>query len=148
MKENPSSTVASFIILLILFFGGGFVGEQLAIALAPSSGFSRLFGFLALPASFIVGFFFWAGAATFVLIKLLAKGGSRPSQRSREIPPGAKGFLWSSVLSCLIVGVLTGLLSKEHGFILVSGTYVATGFVYGALCWQLAKSGWLPFPRE
>jgi hypothetical protein len=148
MNENPSYTVASFIILLILFFGGGFVGEQLALALAPNSGFSRLLGFLVFPASFIVGFFFWAGAATLVLIKQFAKQGPRPSQRSRKIPPGAKGFLWSSVLLCLIVGALTGLLSKEHGFFLVSGTYVVTGFVYGALCWQLAKSGWLPFPRE
>jgi hypothetical protein len=148
MNESPSSTVASFVILLILFFGGGFVGEQLALALAPSSGVSRLLGFLALPASFIVGFFLWAGAATFVLIKRLGKAGARPSQRPGKIPPGAKGFLWSSVMSCLIVGALTGLLSKEHGSLLVTGTYVVTGFVYGTLCWQLAKSGWLPFPRE
>lgn len=148
MNENLSFTIASFLILLVLFFGGGFVGERLALALAPSSGLSRLLGFLALPASLIVGFFFWAGAATFVLVKRLAKRGSRASQRPTEIPPGAMGFLWSSVLSCLIVGALTGLLSKEHGFFLVSGTYVATGLVYGVLCWQLAKSGWLPFPRE
>jgi len=148
MNESPSFTGVSFIILLILFFGGGFAGEQLALALAPSSGFSRLLGFLALPASFIVGFFFWAGAATVVLVTRLARRVPRPRQRSGEIPPGAKGFLWSSVLSCLIVGSLTGLLSNEHGFVLVSGIYVATGLVYGTLCWQLAKSGWLPFPRE
>jgi len=146
MNESLSFKVASFIILLILFFGGGFVGEHLALALAPGSGVSRLLGFLALPAAFIVGFFFWAGAATFVLMKELAERGSRPGPR--EIPPGAKGFLWSSVLSCGIVGALTGILSKEHGFALVLGTYVAMGLVYGAVCWQLAKSGWLPFPRE
>lgn len=148
MNETPSSTVASFLILLTLFFGGGFVGEQLAITLAPGSGFSRLLGFLALPASFILGFVVWAGAAAFALIRQLAKGGARPSQKQRDIPPGANGFLWSSVLSCLFVGVLTGLLSKEHGFVFVSGVYVACGLVYGVLCWQLAKSGWLPFPRE
>lgn len=148
MNENPASAVVSFIILLILFFGGGFVGEHLALALAPSSGFSRLLGFLALPASLVVGFFLWAGAAAFVLMKRLAGVGARPNQRAREIPPGAKGFVWSSVLLCLIVGALTGLLSKENGFFLVAGAYVATGVVYGTLCWQLAKSGWLPFPRE
>jgi len=36
MTENPWFTALSIIILLILFFGGGFVGEQLALALAPS----------------------------------------------------------------------------------------------------------------
>lgn len=148
MNESLSSTLASFCVLLVLFFGGGFVGEQLALALAPSSGLARLLGFLALPAAFIVGFVFWAGAATFVLLKRLAKGGSRPSRTPTEIPPGALGFLWSSVLLCLVVGALSGLLSQEHGFFLVSGSYVATGFVYGALCWRLAKSGWLPFPRD
>lgn len=50
------------LILLVLFFGGGFAGEQLAIALAPSSELSRLLGFLALPASFVLGFAAWAGA--------------------------------------------------------------------------------------
>ena len=142
------NTVASFIILLILFFGGGYVGEELALALAPSSGLARLLGFLVLPAAFIAGFFLWAGAAAFVLITRLAKRAPRPSQRAREIPPGAIGFLWSSVLLCLIVGTLSGLLSKAHGFYLVFGIYAATGPVYGALCWRLAKSGWLPFPRE
>lgn len=148
MNKNPSSPIILFTILFILFFGGGFVGEQLALVLAPSSGVSRLLGFLVLPASLIVGFFLWAGTAAFLLIKRLTKGGAHPSQMSREIPPGAKGFLWSSVLLCLIVGALMGLLSKEYGFLLVFGIYVAIGFVYGTLCWQLAKSGWLPFPRE
>lgn len=148
MNESPSTTAVSFVILLLLFFGGGFAGEQLAIALAPGSDVSRFFGFLMLPASFIAGFFFWAGAATFVLIKLFAKGKSDPSHRSRDIPPGASGFVWSSVLFCLLVGALTGLLSREYGFFQVFGAYVATGLAYGISCWQLAKSGWLPFPRE
>lgn len=148
MNETPSSTVASFFILFTLFFGGGFVGEELALALAPGSGFSRLLGFLVLPASFILGFVVWAGAAAFAAIWQLAKGGAHPSQKPRDIPPGAKGFLWSSVLSCLFVGMLTGFLSKEHDAVFVTGVYVATGLVYGVLCWQLAKSGWLPFPRE
>jgi hypothetical protein len=148
MSETPSSTVASFIILLTLFFGGGFVGEQLALALAPGSGFARLLGFLALPASFMLGFFVWAGAAAFALMRRFAKEGVHPNQKPREIPPGAIGFLWSSVLSCLFVGALAGLVSKEHGVVFVSGVYVAVGLVYGVLCWQLAKAGWLPFPRE
>lgn len=148
MNESLSSTLVSLCILVVLFFGGGFVGEALALALAPGSGLARLLGFLALPAAFIVGFVFWAGAATLVLIKRLAKGGSRSGRTPGEIPPGASGFLWSSVLSCLLVGALTGVLSQEHGFFLVSGSYVATGLVYGVLCWRLAKSGWLPFPRE
>lgn len=63
MNETHSSTVASTIIVLTLFFGGGFVGEQLALAMAPSSGVSRLLGFLTLPASFMLGFVIWAGAA-------------------------------------------------------------------------------------
>lgn len=148
MSESPSFAIVSFIILLLLFFGGGFIGEQLALALAPGSGLSRLLGFLALPTSFIIGFFFWAGVATFVLVKRLVKRGSLVDEGSGEIPPGAKGFLWSSVLSCLIVGAFTGFLSEEHSVLQVSGTYVVTGLVYGALCWRLAKSGWLPFPRE
>jgi hypothetical protein len=63
------AAVVSLVTLLALFFGGGFVGEQLAIALAPSSGFSRLLGFLALPFSFVIGFYFWAGAASIVILK-------------------------------------------------------------------------------
>lgn len=147
MNETPPSTVMSTLIVFALFFGGGFVGEQLALALAPGSGVSRLLGFLVLPASFILGFVVWAGAAVFSFIGQFAKG--RASARKPiEIPPGAIGFLWTSVLSCLFVGLLTGLLSKEHGVIFVSGAYLATGLVYGGVCWQLAKSGWLPFPRE
>jgi len=148
MSENPWFTAVSIIILLILFFGGGFVGEQLALALAPSSGLSRLLGFLALPAAFIAGFVLWAGTATVVLIARLAKRGSPTGRKASEIPPGAIGFLWSSVLSCLIVGALTGLLSEKQAFFPVFGSFAATGLVYGILCWQLAKSGWLPFPRE
>lgn len=148
MNGSPSSVVASTFVLLVLFFGGGFVGEQLALALAPSSGVSRLLGFLALPASFILGFVVWAGAAVLTLIGQLAKGGPHPGQKPRNIPPGAVGFLWSSVLTCLFVGLITGFLSKEHGVVFVSGVYVATGLVFGGVCWRLAKSGWLPFPRE
>jgi hypothetical protein len=148
VRDGPASTVASFIILLILFVGGGFAGEQLAIALAQGSGLSRLLGFLALPASFVFGFFAWAGAAAIVVVKWFAKGGARSSQRPRGIPPGASGFLWSSVLSCSLVGMLIGLLSNTHGFIVVFSSYFAVGVAYGALCWRLARSGWLQFPRE
>lgn len=147
MTERPPSVVASTLVLFTLFFGGGFVGERLALALAPTSGVSRLLGFIALPASLILGFFAWAGAATLVMVVQLATGGRR-SQLPRDIPPGANGFLWSSALTCLFVGVVTGILSREHGFLFVSSVYVATGIVYGGLCWRLAKSGWLPFPVE
>jgi hypothetical protein len=81
MSENPPSTVVSTVILLVLFFGGGFVGEQLALALAPSSGLSRLLGFLVLPFSFVLGFYAWAGAAIIVILKWLVKGGARASKR-------------------------------------------------------------------
>jgi len=148
MNESPKSTIASLLILFTLLIGGGLVGEELALALAPGSGVSRLLGFLALPASCLLGFVVWAGNAAFAAIWQLATGGAHPGRKPREIPPGANGFLWSSVLTCLFVGVLTGILSKEHGVVFVSGVYVATGLVYGVLCWQLAKSGWLQFPRE
>jgi hypothetical protein len=124
------------------------VGEQLAIALAPSSGFSRLFGFLALPFSFVIGFYFWAGAAAIVILKWLVKRSSPSSKRPSGIPQGSQGFLWSSVLSCALVGALTGFLSKQHGFILVFVCYLAVGFADGVLCWRLAQSDWLPFPRD
>lgn len=148
MSETPPPTAASFVILLVLFFGGGFAGEQLAMALAPGSGVSRLLGFLVLPVSLVVGYFAWAGVAAVVVVKWLAKGGSRASDRPRGIPPGAKGFVWSSVLSCALVGGLNGLLSQAHGFFFVFGAYVAIGLAYGILCWRLASSGWLQFPRD
>lgn len=135
-------------ITLGLFFGGGGVGVLMADWLAPGSGVAGLFSFLAWPAAFLLGFYAWAGLAVFALLWRLIRGRGRPHPSEAVIPPGTNGFIWSSLITCGMAGVIAGALSARYGLFMVTGIYLLVGLLYGALCWQLARTGWLPFPKD
>ncbi|MFO7569445.1 MAG: hypothetical protein R6W75_06570 [Smithellaceae bacterium] len=156
MNNSPVSGWIAIPIVGVLFFGGGFVGIQLANFLASDSALAEFISFFALPVSFLSGFVAWLGAASFMVLKrrLIDKKrqsdipASERGQARSSIPPGSKAFLPASVIPCAIVGVFIGFLSREFNFLLVLLIYIALGITYGILCWQLAKKGYLPFPNE
>jgi len=152
-SRSPLFTVA---IYFGLFFGGGFVGVQASHVLAPESGLAEFASFLALPAAFVIGFVFWAGAsipaAVRRFIRLVHEGGRVSSAKDREseaiIPPGSFAFVPAALLTSTLAGGIVGMISRPFGFFLVLFLYTALGIAYGVTCWRLARAGYLPFPRE
>jgi len=141
---------------LVLFFGGGFAGEQLAGILAPDASFAKFIGFFALPTSMILGFISWLGTASLIALKRRMKRKDKQPEVQREeylwgkttIPPGSRAFVFAPIIPCVIVGALVGLLSTEYGFVQSFISYTGVGIVYGLLCWKAAENGYLPFPDE
>lgn len=156
MAPTPKPWRISVPILLVLLFGGGFAGEQLAGVLTSDSALARFIGFLALPTSIVLGFISWLGAASFIALKrgIKRKSGQPGVQREEDawrqttIPSGSKAFVIASVLPCVIAGALVGMLSTEYGFALSFLSYIGIGIVYGLLCWKAAENGYLQFPTE
>lgn len=141
---------------LLLFFGAGLLGSQLARAMAPGSGLAELVSFLAFPAAFMGGIFAWAGAALPAVIRglvrlLILRGRVATSTRAATEPvivPGSFAFLPVALLLTGAAGLVVGVLSSTRSFVAVLGLYLLIGAGYGSLCWRLARSGILPFPRE
>jgi uncharacterized membrane protein YccF (DUF307 family) len=48
----------------------------------------------------------------------------------------------------LPAGAIVSAVSASFGFGWVLVLYAALGLTYGAACWRLARTGYLPFPRE
>lgn len=153
MNPTPKYWPTTVPVLLVLFFGGGFAGEQLASVLATDSPLAKFIGLFALPVSMILGFISWLGTASFIALK---HGIKRNDKIPREeyswgkttIPPGSRAFVIASIISCLVVGSLVGFLSTEYGFMQSFISYVGMGAAYGLLCWKAAANGYLPFPSE
>ena len=143
-----------------LFFGGGWAGIQVSRALAPGSGVAEFVSFLALPAAFVVGLAGWAGAAIPAAVgRLIRLARERPRERDgstppkpeesrARIPPGSFAFVPAGLATCTISGMVVAGLSGSLGFGWVLGLYAALGLAYGVACWRLARTGYLPFPRE
>ena len=156
MNPTPKHGPITVPILLVLFFGGGFAGEQLASALASDSALAKFIGFFALPVSMILGFISWLGTASFIALKRGIKRNDKKLEMQREeyswgrttIPPGSRAFVIASIFPCLMVGAIVGLLSTEYGFMQSFISYVGMGVAYGLLCWKAADNGYLPFPKE
>ena len=156
MSPNPKRWSITVPILLVLFFGGGLAGEQLASVLTSDSGLAKFIGFFALPVSMILGFVSWLGTASFVALKRGMKRNDKKLEMKRDeyswggttIPPGSRAFVIASIISCLVVGALVGFLSTEYGFMKSFISYVGMGAAYGFLCWKAAANGYLPFPNE
>ena len=150
---SPWLTVAIF---FGLFFGGGYLGIQVSRLLAPGSGLAEFVSFLTLPAAFVLGIVAWAGAAIpgalrrFVLLVL--KGVRSPAAKENgskaTIPPGSFAFVPAALVPCLVAGTVVGALSSRLGFGWVLCLYAGLGLGYGVACWLLARTGYLPFPRE
>ncbi|MDP1633477.1 MAG: hypothetical protein Q8L69_02190 [Gallionellaceae bacterium] len=155
MTTAPQPRWISVPILLVLLFGGGFAGEQVAAILAPDSVLARFISIFALPVSLVLGLVLWLGSASLIAIKRRMKRTGEQSQTQIEehewgktiIPPGSMAFFFSSIFPCAIVGVLVGLFS-EAGFAWCLFSYIGIGTVYGLVCWKLAENGYLPFPDE
>lgn len=144
------------VVYLALFFGGGLLGSQLARAMAPGSGLAELVSVLAFPAAFMGGIVAWAGAALPAVVRglvrmLRSREHAQPSPRPVTEPvivPGSFAFVPVALVVTGAAGFLVALLSRTHSFMAVLGLYLLIGTGYGSLCWRLARSGWLPFPRE
>ncbi|MRR55880.1 MAG: hypothetical protein EG822_15470 [Deltaproteobacteria bacterium] len=153
MTRSPLFSAAIF---FGLFFGGGFVGIQLSRTLAPESGLAEFVSFLALPAAFVIGNAFWAGAAIPAavrrIIRLVRESGrvlpGRVSATEAMIPPGSFAFVPAALLTSTLAGGVVATISRPFGFLGVIFLYTALGLAYGVICWRLARSGYLPFPRE
>jgi hypothetical protein len=153
---HRGSALTGTLLYLLLFFGSGVLGGQLARAMAPGSALAEFVSFLAFPAGFLFGVTAWAGAALPAalrsLVRRLRTSGAPPAApgptQEPVIVPGSFAFVPACVVMAGASGVVAGLLSRTHGFVGVLGLYLVIGAGFGALCWRLARSGWLPFPRE
>ncbi|HUG27685.1 MAG TPA: hypothetical protein VMK53_05245 [Gemmatimonadales bacterium] len=148
------SVLTGTFLYLLLFFGSGVLGGQLARAMAPGSALAEFVSFLAFPAGFLFGVMAWAGAALPAalrsMVRRLRMTGVTPAAPAQQpiIVPGSFAFVPTCVLTAAAAGVVAGVLSRTQGFAGVLGLYLLIGAGFGTLCWRLARSGVLPFPRE
>lgn len=158
MNPRPVQRPASITIpvMMVLFFGGGGAGLLLARAIAPQSAVGVVAGFLMLPAAFIAGFYTWLGVALVdALVRFLRSGRPRvapsaatgPPAHVSAVPPGSMGFLFTSLLISLMVGIVLAFLSSRMASSMALAAVLLAGAGYGVLCWVLARLGYLPFPE-
>ena len=139
-----------------LFFGGGYLGIQVSRLLAPDSGLAEFVSFLTLPAAFFIGIVAWAGAAIPSAVRRFASLALKMDRATSimgkdskaTIPPGSFAFVPAALVVCLVAGTIVGALSPRWGFGWVLCLYTGLGLGYGSACWALARTGYLPFPRE
>ena len=154
--RSPPSQWVTGLVFFGFFFGGGYGGIQLARALAPASGLAEFVSFLAFPGAFVIGLVAWAGAAMPAAIRRLAglaRKESGPASAAREspprtIPPGSFAFVPVSLIVTVPAGVVVAALSTTWSFVWVACLYAALGLCFGVGCWRLARSGYLPFPKD
>ena len=147
-RTNPPSPWVTAPIFFGLFFGGGYVGIELSHGVAPGSAIAEFVSFLMLPAAFVIGIVAWAGASILSVVRRLVRLGLKSDRPKIAIPPGSFAFVPAALLTSLSAGAVAGVLSSRLGSGWVLGLYAGLGLVYGVACWMLARSGFLPFPRE
>lgn len=153
---KPRSLWVTAPVVLGLFFGGGYAGVHLANALAPNSAIAEFVSFFALPVSFLLGIMGWLGSAVIGALPKLFRlirhkersSGQENGSAGSAIPPGSFAFVPAAIVPCTLCGLVVGALSTTLSFIVVVLLYFALGLGYGAACWKLAQSGFLPFPEE
>jgi len=148
MHPSPWLTLP---IIVGLFFGGGFLGEQVSRVLAPGSRLAEFVSFLAFPTAFLIGFVVWAGASIPGAIRRLVMRSALSVNKTgvnAAIPSGSFAFVPTAFVSGLAAGAVVGTLSPDLGFAWVLCLYAGLGLGYGVICWLLARTGYLPFPRE
>jgi hypothetical protein len=147
MHPSPWLTVP---ITLSLFFGGGYLGEQVSRVLAPGSGLAEVVSFLAFPTALVTGFVVWAGASIPSAIRRLVMQSALPVNKTGTnavIPPGSFAFIPVALVWGSVAGAIVGTISSV-GFGWVLCLYAGLGLVYGVACWLFARIGYLPFPSE
>jgi hypothetical protein len=137
--------------MLGVFGSGPLLGIGLARLLAPGSFVAESIGMFAFPLAFVVGLQAWLGFAIFAAVagfgrRLLSKKLAQHTGPSAA-PPGSFVFVPLSVGAGLLAGIVVGLVSETHALMTSVLLYVAAGIVYGSVVWQLARSGYLPFPE-
>lgn len=149
------SALIQFLLVLLLFLGGGLCGSLLSRYFAPASVAAAFAGFFMMPFSFLMGLQLWLGLAIFHAIWIFLKRLVLKQElfdRSRAvqemIPSGTFVFLPVSIVVCTTAGALSGIFSDRSGFVLTTLAYLVIGSIYGTAAWQLAKRGYLPFPAE
>jgi hypothetical protein len=139
--------------MLGAFGSGPLLGIGLARLLASGSFLAESIGMFAFPLAFVVGLQAWLGFAIFAAVagfgrRLFSK---QPAQHTRPsataAPPGSFVFVPLSVGAGLLAGLVVGLVSETHALMTSVLLYVAAGTFYGGVVWQLARSGYLPFPE-
>lgn len=134
-----------------LFFGGGYLGGQLSSVLAPDSGLAELVSFLTLPAAFVIGMVAWAGGAVLGAVRRIVQRSTasvKETVLNTAVPPGSFAFVPVALVTGLAAGAVVGAVSQRLGFGWVFCLYGGIGFSYGTVCWMLARTGYLPFPRD
>jgi hypothetical protein len=133
--------------LALMFLGGGGLGLWLSVALAPDSWLATAAGMFSFPLAFVAGMQCWLGLAlVLALWGLVRRGPRRPA--TGEIPSGSIAFVPVSVACIGLAGVVIALCGSRLGAAATVGIYLLLGLAYGVACWQLARSGYLPFPTE
>jgi hypothetical protein len=138
-------------IFLGLFFGGGYLGILVSHFVAPESGLAEFVSFLAFPAAFVIGIFAWAGAAIPGAIRRLmlrSASSEKNTNANPVIPPGSFAFIPTALVIGLLAGAIVGAVSTSLSYRWVLCLYGGLGLSYGVACWLLARTGFLPFPRE
>jgi hypothetical protein len=137
-------------ILAVAFFGGGAAGVGLSGRLAPDSAIAQFVGLFTFPMPFVVGMQLWLGVALITAVWRLLRGRSLAAAAAIRagVPPGSIVFLPISVALVGFAGLLIGILGSPLGLLATVGLYLLLGGFFGTACWLLARSGYLPFPRE
>ena len=140
----------SALIALAVFFGGGALGSVLASWLAPDSGVTALFSFLAFPAAFMISLVMWQGFTLLIaLFRFL--GRKREVFKDSSALEALARKAWQLLPLPVIFSVVAGLLAAtlgDSGFITTLGVYFLSGCAYGLLCFVLGRRGMLPMLED
>jgi hypothetical protein len=153
MKNQQERPLVLMVSMLGAFGSGPLLGTGLACLLAPDSFVAEGIGMFAFPLAFVLGLQAWLGLAIFSAVlhagrRLFSKQLRRSlTGSSVVVPPGSFVFVPLSVGAGLLAGIVVGLVSDTHALLTSVLLFVAAGALYGAVVWQLARSGYLPFPE-
>ncbi len=144
----------------MLFAAGGAGGAVLGRALAGDSELAVGLTAFAFALSMIMGWQAWLGTAILWacarllkigIDKVRGKGWPKPRTEHPDelfVPPGSWVFALVSPCLLLATGFVVALLSRRASLAVGILVYPFVGLAYGALLWQAARRGYLPFPEE
>lgn len=128
--------------LLVLVPCGCLFGLMLAGSYAPWSAPAETITALVAPLSWLAGSAAWWRTTRRRFSAGLLSGG-RP-----EVPAGSWRFVPVTVALAVAAGGVGAATSPLVGSRVALAVYAICGLVYGALLWQAAAQGYLPFPAS
>ncbi|MGQ9898396.1 MAG: hypothetical protein ACUVR8_12685 [Acidobacteriota bacterium] len=139
------SALITFPVMASVFLGGGIIGFGLTVVLTAERSLARLFGLCALPLAFIAGAHLWLSYALLRgLAHLLRRGALPRFAQSDVIPPGSEAFVFTSIATSTILGVIVALSPSRLGFLPTLAVFIVLGVGYGIICHLLGRNGFLP----